>query len=265
MSVDVAYLNAPVALVTMEIRHPATNSLTETSSAELKRLLVDALPIERPAHDVTWAIGADGSPSPTAEQFVRYANRDGTMAAAMRSQATVVETSAYSNFEALLGMAMGVADARAEVSSIVGVERIGLRYVLEVRVPAGADGRIEWADWIAEPLLGPYGIAPTGLTLTEWQGAAAYREARPGKSLVVRYGPGMGQALDPTYHLRRTMPVQAGPFFLLDIDSFWTPVGPIPEYNRTGVHATFQELYEPVRSVFQDMVSSRLKDELLSP
>ena len=56
--------------------------------------------------------------------------------------------------------------------------------------PSGVDGRVEWGNWIAEPLLGPQRIAPAGLSLTEWQGAAVYREAQPGKSMIVRYGPG---------------------------------------------------------------------------
>ncbi|GLE54240.1 TIGR04255 family protein, partial [Mycobacterium montefiorense] len=54
VSVDPAWQNAPAALVTMEIRHPATDSLTEESSRELKHLLSDDLPIERQAQDVAW-------------------------------------------------------------------------------------------------------------------------------------------------------------------------------------------------------------------
>ncbi|WP_407689696.1 TIGR04255 family protein [Mycobacterium sp. HUMS_1102779] len=264
MTVDAASPNAPVALVTMEVRHPATDSLNESSSGQLKHLLADHLPIERQAQDVAWGMGAGGSPQPTAERFTRYVNRDNTLAASMKNQAVVIETTAYSNFEALLEIVMQVVDARSQVSSLVGVERIGLRYVLEVRVPVGVDGRVEWANWIAEPLLGPQRIAPAGLMLTEWQGAAVYREANPGKSMIVRYGPGMGQALDQSYHLRRTMPTQQGPFFLLDIDSFWTPTGAIPEYDRNAVLTTFQDLYDPARTVFQEMLTSRLKDDLLS-
>jgi uncharacterized protein (TIGR04255 family) len=266
MSVDAAYPNAPVALVTMEIRHPATDSLSESSSssAELKRLLSEHLPIERQAQDVAWAMGAGGSPTPAAERFVRYVNRDNTLAASMKTQAIVIEATAYTNFDVLLDVVMRVIDARSQVSSLVGVERLGLRYVLEIRVPVGVDGRIEWSNWIAEPLLGPQRIAPAGLSLTEWQGAAVYREAQPGKSMIVRYGPGVGQALDASYHLRRTMPAQQGPFFLMDIDSFWTPTGSIPEYDRNAVLTTFQDLYEPARTVFQEMLTNRLKDDLLS-
>jgi uncharacterized protein (TIGR04255 family) len=264
MNDEEVYPNAPVALVTMEIRHPTTDSLTESSSRELKRLLVDHLPIERQAQDVGWGVTAPGqAPTPTAERFVRYVNRDNTVAASMKTQAVVVETSAYTDFEKFCDIVMRVVDARAQVTSIVGVERIGLRYIVEIRVPVGVDGRIEWSNWIAEPLLGPQRIAPGDLVLTEWQGAAVYREPQPGKSLIVRYGPGVGQALDPSYHLRRIMPVQSGPYFLMDIDSFWTPVGSIPEYNMDMLLSTFEDLYEPARIVFQEMLTSRLKDDLL--
>jgi uncharacterized protein (TIGR04255 family) len=257
--------NAPVALVTLEIRHPATDSLTEASARELKQQLVSELPIERQAQDVQWGMAAPGqAPQPVADRFVRYSNRENTTAASLKNQAIVVETTAYTNFDSFLDIAMRVVDARSRVSTLVGIERIGLRYVLEIRVPAGVDGRIEWTNWIDESLLGPQRLAPGGLLLTEWQGAAVYREAQPGKSLIVRYGPGVGQALDAQYHLRRVTPVQAGQFFLMDIDSFWTPpTGAIPEYNREALVSTYRELYAPAQTVFQDMLTTRLKDELL--
>lgn len=257
--------NAPVALVTLEIRHPATEALTESAARELKRQLVTDLPIERQAQDVQWGMAAPGQPpQPVADRFVRFSNRENTTAASLKNQAIVVETSAYTNFDTFLDVAMRVVDARSGVSSLVGIERIGLRYVLEIRVPAGVDGRIEWTNWIDESLLGPQRLAPGGLSLTEWQGAAVYREAQPGRSLIVRYGPGVGQALDASYHLRRVTPAQTGQFFLMDIDSFWTPpTGAIPEYNRDALLSTFRELYSPAQTVFQDMLTARLKDELL--
>lgn len=89
---------------------------------------------------------------------MRYGNRDNTVAASLKNQAVVVETSAYTSFEAFTDIVLRVIDARAQVSSIVGVERIGLRYVLEIRVPAGVDGRIDWSNWIDEQLLGPQRI-----------------------------------------------------------------------------------------------------------
>ena len=111
MSGPAADPNAPVALVTMEIRHPATDSLTESSSKELKHLLFEHLPIERQGQDMAWAMGAGGSPTPTPERFVRYVNRDNTLAASMKAQALVIETTAYTGFESLVDVMMRVVDA----------------------------------------------------------------------------------------------------------------------------------------------------------
>ena len=261
MSDDAAHA-APVALVTMEIRHPATDSLSESATAALKELLVDELPIERQAQDAAWAVSPGGGPTLATESFARYLNLDNTLAASMRAQAIVIETTAYSEFETLLEVVMRVLDARQQVSPVAGVERVGLRYILELRASGGRHGRADWTDWIAEPLLGPQRIAPDSLSLTELQGAAVYQETQPGKSMILRYGPGMGQALDPNFYLRRMLAVDAGAFFMLDIDSFWTPVGQIPEYDRDVVLSTFEALCEPAHVAFQQMLSSELRDEL---
>ncbi|ETZ96662.1 TIGR04255 family protein [Mycobacterium kansasii 732] len=225
MSQDGIQPNAPVALVTMEIRHPATDSLTESTSRELKHLLINDLPIERQAQDVSWGVTAPGAaPTPVADRFVRYGNRDNTVSASLKNQAIVVETSAYRDFETFCDLVLRVADARAQVSSIVGVERIGLRYVLEIRS--------RWGSTAGS--IGATGSTSSCSALPHRSGRpvadrVAGRRGLPGTptgqvaDLAVR--PGVGQALDQSYHLRRITPPQAGPFFLMDIDSFWTPVG----------------------------------------
>jgi uncharacterized protein (TIGR04255 family) len=101
------------------------------------------------------------------------------------------------------------------------------------------------------------------MLLTEWQGAAVFRDPQPNRALIVRYGPGVGQALDANYHLRRATQVQPGPYFHMDIDSFWAPDGAIPEFNRDELVTTLQDLYVPAHSVFQEMITGRLKDDLL--
>lgn len=263
MSDDAAHTSAPVALVTMEIRHPATDSLTEASTAALKELLVDELPIQRQAQDAAWVVSPAGGPTLATESFARFLNQDNTLAASMRTQAIVIETTAYSDFESLIEAVMWVLEARQQVSPFAAPERVGLRYIFELRASVGRHGRVEWTDWIAEPLLGPQHIAPDSLSLTELQGAAVYQDPESGKSMILRYGPGMGQALDANFYLRRTLPGDTGPFFLVDIDSFWTPVGQSPEYDRDVVLSTFEALCEPAHTAFAQMLSDRLRAELV--
>ncbi|MBY0442402.1 MAG: TIGR04255 family protein, partial [Mycobacteriaceae bacterium] len=119
------YRNAPIALATIEIRHPTTDPLTSSESRELKRLLAETLPIERPGQDSAWAIVPPATtPTQTGERFARHLNRDGTTSATIKTQATIIESTAYPGFEAFCELMLQVAEARNQVSSIVGVERV---------------------------------------------------------------------------------------------------------------------------------------------
>ncbi len=249
----------------MELRHPPTSALTSSETRALKRLLVDRLPIERAGQDVQWEfVGpATTAPTPEVEKFVRFMNRDSTVTASIKRQSIVVETSAYDGWANFCELLMLVIAARNQVSSMIGIERIGLRYIDEVRVPAINEGEIEWNEWVDDSLLGPREDVAGDLSLAEWQGAAVYRESQPGRSLVLRYGPRHGFAIDPNGELRRLRPVEPGPFFLMDIDSFWMPVHGIPEYDPESVRAIFHDIHKPVRSLFERLITKRLRDEVL--
>jgi uncharacterized protein (TIGR04255 family) len=49
----------------------------------------------------------------------------------------------------------------------------------------------------------------------------------------------------------------------MDIDSFWTPEGPIPEYDRDMLVSTCDQLHMPVRRLFESMITDRLREEVL--
>lgn len=263
MNPEEVYPNAPVVLVTMEIRHPPAE-LTPSQSQALKRLLAKRLPIERAGQQMSVTISASGTaPASTVDHFARYLNRESTAAAAIRKQSILVETSAYSGWNDFLGLLLLVVEARTQISSIIGIERVGLRYIDEVRIHPTSATSVDWSQWINGSLLGPQSDAPVGLPLAEWQGAAVYRESQPGRSLVLRYGPRLGYAVDPNSDLRRVRTVEPGAFFLMDIDSFWTPSGTIPEYNREQLLSIYEDLHRPVRILFEDMITDRLRDEVL--
>ena len=239
-------VTAPVALVTMEIRHPATDSLTESTEPGAQT------PARRSLADRTSGTGhelGDGGPrcSPNTDRGalrpLRQPRQHGC-----RLDEDPSDRHRDHQLHHLRGFVRrcdaGRGRSHAGLVDSSGWNASACAMSSRSGFPVGVDGRVEWSNWIAEPLLGPQRIAPDGLSLTEWQGAAVYREPQPGKSLIVRYGPGFGQALDANYHLRRVTPVQPGPFFLMDIDSFWTPSGSIPEYNRDEVLSTYQALYE---------------------
>ena len=177
----------------------------------------------------------------------------------LRAEAIVIETTRYVRWEDLRALVADVLDARNQVGDVDGVERVGLRYVDEIRVPgAPAD---EWAPWVDVTLLGPGPVGEElGLAPALWQGTSAFAPG-PQRTVVLRYGPRDGYAVDPGGDIKRSMPTP-GPFFLMDIDSFWIPSEGTPEFDTKALLATCDELHAPVRTLFERLITDRLREEV---
>lgn len=254
------YTNPPVVLVVLEVRHPTAAPLTTSESKEVSRRLGDLLPIHRPGKQASVEMVGSAPPEISVERFPRYMDRDGMLAASLRREAMVIEASRYLGWENFRDFAMRVLEARMEVAPVAGVERLGLRYVNEIRVP-GDPTSMKWSKWVHPSLLGPMLSEPVDLPLSQWQGVAIYGEP-PGRMLVLRYGPRTGFALDPGSDLRRAKTPDGGPFFLLDLDSSWTSDGTIPQLELDAVQTRCDELHAPVRALFDGMVKDQLKEEV---
>ncbi len=115
-----------------------------------------------------------------------------------------MEATAYRSLEAFTDVVMRVVMLARRSRQSLGWAVSVFALFTEVRVPAVSTARITWVTGSSEQLLraAAFHSRPGP---DQWQGAV-YRELQPGKSLIVRYGPGMGQALDPNYHLRRITP-----------------------------------------------------------
>lgn len=254
------YPNAPVVLVALEVRHPTADPLTPTESRAIKKLLSNELPIERPGQQVSVQImpGAANPAVTTTELFPRYINREATLSVSIRQESIVIEASRYPGWEEFRAFALHALDARMQIAPIVGVERVGIRYVDEIRAPDSDEA--DWAAWIHQSLLGP-NSSSIDLPINQWQGVGIYG-SQPGKMLILRYGPREGFAVDPSSALSQAKPADGGPFFLMDVDSFWTPDGPIPEYDRDFLLLTLNDLHTPVRELFEGLITDRLRDEV---
>jgi uncharacterized protein (TIGR04255 family) len=153
-----------------------------------------------------------------------------------------------------------VCSARNEVDQLDGIERIGLRYIDEIRIPNTDSPK--WIEYIEPSLLGPKVKVHDGLSLNQWQGMSAYGPSQ-GRSLVMRHATGEGFAVDPNAELKRNAPVDPGKFFLLDLDSFWLPETGIPVFETDRVSELIETLHEPVREMFEQCITDRLRNEVL--
>jgi len=247
-----------VALVAVEARHTAAATFTPEQEAELKALIGGEFPIAQPVPTFTLNFGAV-SPAALA-QPPRFTNRERTVAVTFGPQALVIEATHHDHFGPLSSLVSLVVSARQKVAPVDGLERLGIRYVDEIRVPATTD-TIDWSQWVEPSLLGPVEVGTRlGFQPGEHQGLANFQLGAD-RGLTVRYGPRVGYAVQ-SGPLVRNMPPPS-PFFLLDIDSFWTATDEIPEFDPSRIVALCNELHAPVNALFENLITERLREEVL--
>lgn len=257
------YPGAPLVSVAFELRHPEAEPIVGAHRTSLQKKLADRYPLMRSQQSFTQTleIGPGGSMGQsTAEEFPRFLDRSQTVALSFTKTSILVETSRYAGWEDFKSTIQYACEVRDSIAPIYGVERLGLRYIDEVRVDPVSSN--DWSEWIQRPLLVGEVSESVGLPLQMWQGAIVYG-SEPGQGLVLRYGPGVGYAIDPNSDLKRRRAVPPGPFFLLDIDSFWHPEDGIPEYGIETVLSQLDELHIPVRQLFEASITEKYRDEVL--
>jgi uncharacterized protein (TIGR04255 family) len=260
------YPNPPLVLVAFEIRHPAAGEMPANVLAAVKRELAAEVPLRRDATLVNVQVqaGAGGQSHMETETAPKFVSRDSTTAVTYRQAAIIVETTKYQRYERVRELVSLAVQARQAVSPIDGVDRIGLRYVNEVRVPGvdADDSPMAWGSWLDSSLLGPLQAADDlKLKPRRLHGFAQF-EVTQDQSLALRFGPLDGYAVNPEGDLKRTT-TPPGPFFLIDIDSFWTSSGETPQPDLAHILESCDTLHVPVRELFERLITDRLREEVL--
>ncbi|MYS10484.1 TIGR04255 family protein [Streptomyces sp. SID6041] len=263
MSDREVYPKPPVALVAVEVRHPSAAPLSGTQEAEAKRSLAPLTPISKPVQTQTVLLTTGPSAATsdvTSETFPRFLSRDKSLSVTFRPDAFVVETTRYSRYEALRELTLAALETRQKVAPVDGVERIGIRYINEIRVPS-IEAPTEWCEWMDPAVAGPVSLRTSQkLTLNSWQGIALFGDPAT-EATTVRYGPLEGYAVNPGSDLRRKTP-PPGPFFLVDIDSFWTPREETPSATAETILPRLNNLNESARVLFESLITDRLRNEV---
>jgi uncharacterized protein (TIGR04255 family) len=260
MSDHKVYNHPPIAMVAVEVRHSGTDPVSEAGYNTIRQRLRKRWPVQVPAQDITLDFGNAG-PSPTVTDYRRFVSRDRRTAIVIRPASTTVETVDYGGWDDLQLTLKTAFEVRAEVSEPSGFERVGLRYIDEVRVPADEGTPLDWALWVHGSLLGARPDDGVDLPMLEWQGLSKFGPT-DGRSLVVRYGPREGYAVEPNGPLKRPG-TPNGAFFLLDFDSFWETSDAVPEFEPDALMAKCDDLHAPVRKLFEGLITARLREEVL--
>ncbi len=146
------FANAPLAYVACEVRFPLTPNLTGDESLELlAAAFADTLPIPdfmsvRPAGEM--------EATQDIERGLRFLNKARTASIAVTRRSLVTEVTSYSRWENFKPLVLRAIEAVADTKRIIGAERIGLRYINEVRVPGSISDLSGWRGWISDDVLG---------------------------------------------------------------------------------------------------------------
>jgi uncharacterized protein (TIGR04255 family) len=253
--------NAPLEFVACEIRVPTAPKLVRDDTFEL---LTDALreifpiPDTEQIQTLTVIGGKDGGVE--SERRFRFLNRERTASAVVARNAITVETTDYSEFDDFRSLVLTVADAVATTTTLVGIERIGLRYIDEIRVPEEITDTSGWRGWISDEVVGVLGVA-AGFNTNALQ-TVLRLVGEDSTGVVLRYAAMIGDGVVGDGPLRRRATASSGPFFVIDTDSYRTSAGPAMEdFEHDRIAGILDVIHAPVGTLFHRAITDRLREE----
>lgn len=265
MSDREVYPNAPLRLVTVEYRFPLSPVLaSEDALSRLAEGLGDDLPIVEPAAPtVQLSIGGTAALPAISPEGFRFLSRERTVSVTVQPQRLAIETTAYRHWEDFRDRYVKPAlkVTGVDMGAIAGVERVGLRYIDEIRVAIRVEQLEDWRGWVSDDLLAPLGVVrPHG---TETMQGRIHIKTGPEEEALLTYGALTGHVVDDTGVLNLPFGAGEGPFFLLDIDSFWTSQRKLDEFDLLTAVDVGDRLHGPVRQLFESCITDRLRNEVL--
>jgi uncharacterized protein (TIGR04255 family) len=257
------YPNAPLRLVTAEFRFPLSPNLADGDLlSALSKVLGGMLPIIEPVpQGLQLTLGLEPQSQKMTAGGFRLLSRDRTVAVTVTASRLAVETTIYEHWEMFRESIETALRAVGEaLEAIAGLDRVGLRYINEIRVPDAGTSIERWMPYISGELLAVSRLA--GQHKVKTIQSALHLATGDNEELLLRYGMLEGHVVDEM-PLHLPCPPQDGPFFLLDIDSFWTRLGALEEFDTEAALAIADRIHEPVEGLFERAITERLREEVL--
>jgi uncharacterized protein (TIGR04255 family) len=184
----------------------------------------------------------------------------------VRPEAIAFETTNYQGWTAFRDFVQRGLQLRQDLVPLDGIDRIGLRFIDEIRPRDTSQGATDWSLWVQPSMLAPIFEQGTGLVeVQQQQCTVQYSLERPEQTLALRYGavdgPSVVQPNDP-----RSMgnpAVLSSPHFLIDTDAAWTlPAGgTLPEFEVEPLLDLADQLQRPSKAVFEAAITDYARGE----
>jgi len=250
------FTNAPLAFVACEIRFPLAPKLTGEGSLEsLTEVFAETLPI--PEFVTIRSIPEMDAPGDP-ERQLRFLNKQRTTSVSVTRNSLVVETTDYGEWEDFKPLVLEAVRAVQESVKIVGAERVGLRYIDEIRIPENITDTSGWSGWINNDVLSHLDPIP-GYTPESFQTVIGLNG--PNGQIVVRYAALEGTGVVSDEPLKRRSQTTEGPFFVIDTDSYRdTPGEEMLGFTPGELAPVLDDLHEPVGTMFQNAITDKSRE-----
>jgi uncharacterized protein (TIGR04255 family) len=264
----------PLVYAVFELRVPFSPKLGSPDSAHRLAAMLETLTVlrEEPQQRITTA--ADGSVSLRPESAWRLLNIESSRSCVLSNTSLRYEATRYSGFDRFKDEVRELLDAISEVCPPVGYDRLGLRYVNEVRPPSAIDKFSEWSHWIApsyiDAIVGAESAIPEfpdhDRALTDCQLVSAETNlqfALPENSaMTLRLVNLHGAGVVGNEPLRRYQLPAPGPFYVVDFDGYW-PREPadVELFSPDKIMEQLNRVHDPVKSTFRWATTPDYREE----
>jgi uncharacterized protein (TIGR04255 family) len=192
----------------------------------------------------------------------RLLSRDRTDAVTVTQGRLSVETTHYTRWEEFRDglIAQALRAVGEELGAITGLDRVGLRYIDEIRVPGEAGPADRWTRYIDQDVLAPLRLA-RGHEFKAFQ-AALQLDTAENCELQMRYGTLDGHIVADSGPLRLPTAPTTGQCFFIDIDSYWTRPGDLEEFDLVKALSIANQLHDPIGELFERAITEDLRNDV---
>lgn len=256
--------SSPLALVAAEIRFTDAPRLRQEATLDsIAVALEDLLPLHAQQQEQTFKVDMTAGQHPQIESVTGRVMKNlvSTEAATIFPDRLTFETTEYAEFDSFRNAVLACVRALTEAKVTPAIERVGLRYLDEIRTPSApvANAR-EWDEWIDRRLVDQLYIGPPNASIGRAEGLVSY-DLKNRRGLNFRYGAlPRGAVVVPPNLIRRPFE-QDVPFFVLDFDGFEDFSGAAATLlDEAVVLKTLNAVHGPSGETFQNAITDKARE-----
>ena len=249
---------SPLVLTIAQVRFPTVLRVGDPDFiAPFQEALREAYPVAVEEHEIQMMLGPQGATQMPGQKQWRLHTADGMLSLVLASTALTFESRSYIDADDFLDRFERALDALQQHIRPALCERVGLRYINEIRQPQGVSAG-GWRGLIDNSFLGPI----------ESELGKRFSVARTIQDISLTRGPNEFVSLKHGFIPTGTTIVPAvpgsaaptiGPFYLLDLDHFVTRR---EVFQSKGILASLEKFHAVLYDLFRLAITPELYERL---